>query len=288
MIVNLPTAAPAPDGGMTAVPDGPPAEGFAALIEAFVAATAAALPGAADGSGQPPAGDGSGPEGLPEAEVEAGVPIAIATAPTPGGEGRTPAPSAAPAALPIPPQTPAGVLPGCSCCVGAVGAPAGAPAAEPAVVERGTAPAPSPILTTPPEAPANAIGAPAPAVSAEGPAAPAPALTAQIVERVVEIVQRQQILTPPSTMVLELPGAAGARISVSLHAAGVHLAFAGMASSDVAPMLPQLAAGLAAHGMTLAGWSADAESGGGFDAPPRGDGQAGDGDEPQSFADYLV
>jgi hypothetical protein len=127
---------------------------------------------------------------------------------------------------------------------------------------------------------------PAPAASS-APAA-TPALTAQIVERVVEIVQRQQILTPPSTMVLEMPESAGGRIAVSLHAAGVHLAFAGMPSAEVGPMLPQLAAGLAAHGMTLAGWSADGEGGEGFGAAPEGgDHPERDGDEPKSFADYL-
>jgi hypothetical protein len=195
------------------------------------------------------------------------------------------------------------MVPGCACCSG--GAPEEIPAAPAASVEASSEQGRPAVPAAAPSSQGGETAAPGPAPAAPAPAAAAPAaaappvqtgapaaLTAQIVERVVEIVQRQQLMTPPSTMVVELPESIGARIAVSLHAAGVHLAFSGMASSEVGPLLPQLAAGLAGQGMNLAGWSADADPGSGerFDAPADdggGESERGDRDRTRPFADYL-
>ncbi len=281
MTIQLPlSVAIGPDGSPAVPPEDVPADGFAALIDALVAALA----------GSPSNGDGGqGAPGEPSVGAvasEAGT--GAVRVPAPGPPVAAPAAGVPPALIAtVPAVGPGAVLPGCSCCGGAVPEQAQARSPVQAVAPSGTADA---TLSPPSVDTAAASSVPAPAAVSGADAASG--LTARIVERVVEIVARQQAVTPPSTMVIEVPEVRGGRIAISMHAAGVHLAFSGLGSSELGPLLPQLAAGLALQGMVLAGWSADAEGGVSSESgqtPDGGDGEQPrrDPDQAESFAEYL-
>jgi hypothetical protein len=152
---------------------------------------------------------------------------------------------------------PSATGPGCACCAGGTSlADPAAPAAPDRVEAAAITPSGDDVHLIE-RIDAARVEPPAPPPQrADG----ATALTARVVERVVEIVQRLQMATPPQTMVVELPDVQGARIAVSLQAGGgITLAFSGLASGEIAPLVPQVSAGLAAQGIELAGWSSEGE-----------------------------
>ena len=80
-----------------------------------------------------------------------------------------------------------------------------------------------------------------------------PTLATGLATRIAAAVEEMRLSTPPQSMIVEVPGPAGARISVALRGDAVHVTLLGPAADQVSTWLPDVAVAMARQGLTMTG-----------------------------------